>query len=423
MHKKILALAAVPFLVLSFIPLVHADSSHSDDQIVSKDRDAYERMHLGTRFNIQFQPHKDVCDIGPGAHCDSRVITDLKGAPRAAQVVPLGLSPAQLLKAYNLTGTTSGRHIIAIVDAYDHPSIASDLATYNAMYHLPALPTCSGAIAQSATPCFKKVNQTGAASPLPATNAAWAFEIALDVEIAHAMCQNCSILLVEANSNSFADLASAVNQAVALGANEVSNSYGGAEFAGETSLDNSYLHAGVAIVASAGDAGYGVEYPAASRYVTAVGGTSLFLNPDNTYNQEIAWSGTGSGCSAYEQKPNLQADTGCANRMVVDVSAVADPNTGAAIYDSVRYNGSRGWFQAGGTSLAAPIIAATYALSNYVPLYTLENLLPYYMNPGANFRDVVNGSNGTCTTAYFCVAGVGYDGPTGLGTPKGAGAF
>ena len=218
------------------------------------------------------------------------------------------------------------------------------------------LPPCT-----TANGCFRKVDQNGGTS-YPAANSGWDLEIALDVEIAHAICQNCKILLVEASSASVAALGTAVNDAVALGANVVSNSYGAAEFSSETGYDTYYNHPGVAITASSGDGGYGVEFPAASQYVTAVGGTTLTLNADKTYRGETAWSGAGSGCSLYEPKPAWQTDTGCSRRTVADVSADADPNSGAAIYDSYGYHG-QGWFQVGGTSLAAPLVAAVYALS------------------------------------------------------------
>ena len=171
------------------------------------------------------------------------------------------------------------------------------------------------------------------------------------------------------------------------------------------------------ITASTGDAGYGVEYPAASPYVVAVGGTTLALNGDNTYAGETAWVDGGSGCSTYEPKPSVQTDSGCSKRAVADVSADADPNTGAAVYDSVPYSGQSGWFQVGGTSLASPLIAAVYALSG-----NTSNGLAPYGNPGA-LHDVTGGSNGTCSPSYLCTAGPGYDGPTGLGTPNGLAAF
>jgi hypothetical protein len=228
-------------------------------------------------------------------------------------------------------------------------------------------------------------------------------------------------LLVEATNNSFTNLGTAVNRAVTMGANVVSNSYGGSEFSTETSADSQYFnHPGVVITASSGDGGYGVEYPAASRYVTAVGGTSLTVNGSNQWVSETAWSGAGSGCSAYETKPAWQADSGCSRRTVADVSAVADPNTGASVYDSVAYQGQSGWFQVGGTSLAAPLIASVYALTGTTGSANYGST-PY--SHTSSLHDVTSGSNGSCSGSYLCTAKSGFDGPTGLGTPNGAGGF
>lgn len=384
----------------------------------------YDRLHLSGRFGIQFQNHMRVCaDVAPGeASCNARVTIDGRGTPNATPKMISGYGPNQFLKAYNLTGHASGTPTIAIVDAYDDPYIASDLSTYSASFGIPQLPTCNGSIASASGPCFQKVNQNGQTNHLPSGNSGWALEIALDVETAHAVCQNCKVLLVEANNSSYANLMAAVDRAVALGASVVSNSYGSSEFSSETSYDSHFNHPGVAFTVSAGDSGYGVEYPAASRYVTAVGGTSLFLNADGSYNTEAAWSGTGSGCSAFEAKAPWQVDPGCSKRMVADVSADADPNTGAAVYDSYRYYGVSGWFQVGGTSLASPLIAGVYALSGTIPAGTQENSLAYAA-PAGSLHDVTSGSNGSCGTAYFCTALSGFDGPTGLGSPNGTAAF
>ena len=408
------------------LPAITLPTGMSGDSIVAQDFDVFQKLGIGKHFDITFRSHEAVCPAATDgqASCNARVITDGKGTP-AVQALPAGYGASQFLKAYGLTGvasTMASRPIIAIVDSNDDPNIAADLTTYDTTFGLPQLPVCSAAIASSNVACFKKVNQIGSTSRLPFADAGWSLEIALDVETAHAICQNCSILLVEANSPTYANLMTAVNEAVALGANVVSNSYGGSEFSGETAYDSAFNHPGVAFVASAGDSGYGVQYPAASRYVTAVGGTSLYLNSNGTYNSEIVWSGTGSGCSAFEAKQSWQTDTGCAHRTVADVSADADPNTGAAVYDSVRYAGQRGWFQVGGTSLAAPLIAAIYALSGKIPAATAENSLPYAA-PASNLNDVTNGTNGKCGGSYLCTAVAGYDGPTGLGSPRGVDAF
>ncbi len=348
------------------------------------------------------------------ARCHARVVTDKGGSP-STTVLPAGLSPAQMQAAYNLPSATAGAGMtVAIVDAYNDPNIESDLAVYSSTYGLPPCTTQNG--------CFKKVNQIGGGS-YPGTNAGWSLEIALDVETVHATCPQCRILLVEASSNSFANLLVAEDYATA-NAQAVSNSWGGNEFSSETSAsyDGHFNRPGVAITVSSGDSGYGAEYPAASRYVTAVGGTSLKMS-GTTVVSESAWGGAGSGCSAYEAKQLWQTDPGCGDhRTIADVSAVADPNTGAAVYDSVRYSGRAGWFKVGGTSLASPLVAAVYALSgNTGTSATPANSLPYMNLSG--IRDIVGGSNGSCGGSYLCTALVGYDGPTGLGSPVSSAAF
>jgi fibronectin type 3 domain-containing protein len=323
--------------------------------------------------------------------------------------------PPFLQSAYNthtLSATAGAGETVAIVDAYDDPSVVTDLMNYRSFFGLPG---CAGGS------CLTKVNENGGTT-YPAANSGWAQEISLDVDMVSAMCPNCNILLVEASSAYMSDLGTAVNTAVRLGAKVVSNSYGGSEYSSET-LDsaNFYDHPGVAVVASSGDAGYGVEFPAASNFVTAVGGTSLIQNTSTgTRNgTETAWSGAGSGCSVYEAKPTWQHDTGCADRTVADVSAVADPNTGVWVYDTYGTGGS--WLIFGGTSVASPIIGSLYALAGNPAPSTLPADYPYSAPTALN--DVTSGSNGSCGGSYLCTAGVGYDGPTGLGTPNGAQAF
>ena len=344
------------------------------------------------------------------ARCHALVGTDANGNPIGSSTPRAGsYGPVQFHTAYNLPTTAPSAQTIAIVDAYDDPNIESDLDVYDSQYQLPSCTTANG--------CFRKVDQNGG-TDYPRSNAGWALEIALDVETAHEICQNCRILLVEASSNSLVNLGAAVDQAAALGANVISNSYGGREFSGET-RDQNYNHPGIAIAASSGDDGYGVEYPAASQFVTAVGGTTLNLNSDGSYSSESAWSGAGSGCSAYIAKPSWQNDSGCTGRAVADVAADADPNTGAAVYDSMRLQGRRGWFQVGGTSLATPLIAAVYALAGNAGSIN-DGAYPY--GHARFLRDVTVGSNGSCGD-YLCGAGAGFDGPTGLGTPNGTGGF
>jgi subtilase family serine protease len=404
-----------------------AQSFANGDTVLGADLNSYVQQKLEERFGVHFQPHVPVCsDTDTGeAHCDARVVADSGLKPLASPKLIFGYGPTQFLKAYGLTGTAPSSTyppVIAIVDAYDDPNIQNDLTTYSSTFGIaPKLSVCSGSIASSTAPCFKKVDQRGG-TRYPRADAGWSLEIALDVEVAHAVCQSCSILLVEADSSSYSSLMAAVDRAVLLGATVVSNSYGSSEFSGETSYDSHFNHPGVAFTVSSGDSGYGAEYPAASRYVTAVGGTSLFINQDGSYNKEFAWAGAGSGCSVFEQKqPLWQIDPNCGRRTVADVSADADPNTGAAVYDSVRYFGQSGWWEVGGTSLSSPIIAGVYALSGNTS--GNANQIPYTLGNASNLNDVVGGSNGNCGGSYLCTALSGFDGPTGLGSPKGTGAF
>ena len=327
-----------------------------------------------------------------------------------------GYGPADLDSAYKLPTNLGAGRTVAIVDAYDDPNAASDLATYRSQFGLPACTSSNG--------CFRKLNQNGATSPLPASNSGWASEIMLDLEMVSATCPLCNILLVEANSPTDANLGTAVNTAVAQGAVAVSNSYGGPESSSDPSISASYYqHPGVAITVSSGDEGYEVEFPASSPYVTAVGGTSLTHSSNARGWTESVWStssteGAGSGCSAFETKPSFQTDTGCTRRTVADVSAVADPATGVAVYDSF---GSGGWTVFGGTSVSSPIIASVFAMASPPVANAYPNQYPYA--DAAGLFDVTTGHTATCSPSYLCTAGAGYDGPTGLGTPNGVAAF
>ncbi|MFD5075379.1 peptidase S8 [Streptomyces sp. NPDC058371] len=343
--------------------------------------------------------------------------------PKAADAsTPSGYGPTDLRNAYGLTSaasTNGAGSTIAIVDAYDDPNAEADLAKYRSYYGLSACTTANG--------CFKKVGQTGSTTSLPTSDSGWSEEISLDVDMASAICPNCKILLVEATSASMANLGKSVNEAVTLGAKYVSNSYGGSESSSDSSYDTSYFkHPGVAITVSAGDSGYGAEYPAASQYVTSVGGTALSAASNSRGWTESVWhtsstEGTGSGCSAYDAKPTWQTDTGCAKRTISDVSAVADPATGVSVYDS--YGITAGWYTFGGTSASAPIIAGVYALAGTPSSSSYPARFPYTAAGTSALNDVTSGSNGTCTTAYLCTAAAGYDGPTGVGTPEGLTAF
>jgi len=310
------------------------------------------------------------------------------------------LNPADLQSAYNLPSAAAGSgQIVAIVDAFNDPNAESDLASYRSQFGLPPCTTANG--------CFRKVNQNGATSPLPSNNVGWGEEISLDIDMVSAICPNCNILLVEANSSSFTDLGTSVNTAVRLGADAISNSYGGSETSNETTLDTSfYFHKGVAITASA-DA---VEYPAASQFVTAVGGTSLTRASNTRGWNETALDG--GGCSAFEPKPAWQTDKVCSKRTLVDVSAVADPNTGVSVVDT--FGTGTTWLVFGGTSVGSPIIASVYALAS-----NARSIGPGFPYAHADHLNDIT----SCTDGSNCGAGPGYDPPTGLGTPNGTGAF
>jgi subtilase family serine protease len=325
---------------------------------------------------------------------------------------PAGYGPADLRSAYRLLASSGEGGTVAIVDAYDDPSAETDLAVYRRRFSLPPCTTANG--------CFRKVNQYGQAAPLPAPDVGWAGEISLDLDMVSAICPTCHLLLLEATSNQDSDLFTEVNTAIAMGARYVSNSYGEPEFSGELMTDaQTFDHPGVAITASTGDSGYGTAYPAASRYVTAVGGTTLMRAGNARGWVEAAWPGAGSGCSSFVPRPSWQdVVTDCAQRAIADVSAVADPSTGVAVYDT--YGGLGGWNVFGGTSVGAPLIAAVYALAG-TPGPGDEPASYPYMRP-SDLNDVTDGSNGSCGN-LLCTAGSGWDGPSGLGTPNGVAAF
>jgi hypothetical protein len=339
---------------------------------------------------------------------------------------PSGYGPTDLQSAYALAQAAAGNgsdQTVYIVDAYDDPKAEADLAVYRSTYGLPA---CT-----SANHCFRKLNQNGQTGPLPTADEGWAGEIALDLAMVSAVCPLCKITLVEANDNG-ESLFVAVKRATTLGAKFVSLSWGGGEDGSEPSYDNQYFQpTGVVYTAASGDDAYdaGVSYPASSPRVVAVGGTHLSRTSSTPRGwTESVWNnlsgGTGSGCSASEAKPAWQsviATSTCAKRAITDVSAVADPATGVAVYFTYDQGSSAGWSVFGGTSASAPIIAATYALAGAPSTDRHPGALPYVDRSDLN--DVTSGSNGTCAKASLCRAGTGWDGPTGLGTPNGLDAF
>jgi hypothetical protein len=392
-----------------------------------------------------------------------------------------GLRPRDLHSAYQLPSAPPSTQTIAIVDAYNDPTAEADLDVYDETFGLPACTEANG--------CFRKVNQEGGKTPLPSSigeeAAGWAEEISLDIEASRAVCQsNCQIVLVEADSSSGGDLEAAEETAAGLGATEISNSWGGPELPGPPANDagSVFDRPGLVITASSGDDGYlnwdseagaskgHANYPASSPHVVAVGGTRLDpLGPEGTWAGETVWNGNGAGgggCSArfaaqpWQQNVSDWSSVGCGEkRAVADVSADADPYTGMAVYDSAfeceyEENGVSHvvhWCTIGGTSLAAPLIAATFALAggaNGVE-YPAQTLYENELADPTSLHDVTQGSNGECAKPFdaeegpllgtsgctpseeavqcseqiICLAGSGYDGPTGLGTPNGITAF
>ncbi|HEY2253028.1 MAG TPA: S53 family peptidase, partial [Planctomycetaceae bacterium] len=337
---------------------------------------------------------------------------------------PPGYTPAQIKQAYgfnqisfNGTAADGSGTTIAIVDAYDDPNIASDLHQFDLAFGLP-------------DPTFIKVNQNGSTSSLPAANAGWITEIALDVEWAHAIAPGAKILLVEAKSNSDSDLYTAVNTARNYaGVDVVSMSWGGNEYSGERG-DDSYFttpagHNGVTFLASSGDSGAPISSPGSSPNVVSVGGTTLSLGSNGAWTSESGWSGSGGGISKYEAQPSYQKGIVTQTttlRANPDVAYDSDPNTGFGVYDSYNNGTSRPWGQWGGTSDAAPQWAALIAIADQgralagkSSLDGATQTLPLLYGMSANdFHDI---TSGTSTGSPHYSAGPGYDLVTGRGTP------
>lgn len=389
-----------------------------------------------TAREIKHVKSKDVCpDKGKNnAKCTAKVATDDKGIPLASPA-PLSTSygPAQYHTAYNLpctpngpvqsnceTPSSFGPQTIGIVVAYHHPTLENDLNVYSQQFGIPPCTQANG--------CLTILDQNGGTNFSTGFDALWTLEASLDTQLAHGICQTCKILVIEANSTSASDLATAERTAVSLGATAVSNSWGFPESGFDKS---SFIHPGTAIVAGSGDSGYGAFlWPANIPQVVAVGGTTLNINTDNTYRSESVWDGAGSGCVsselAFSWQTNLPnwSQTGCGiTRAVSDVSANADPSTGAAIYDSTPYGGSTGWYQLGGTSASTPVVAAAYALAGGVPANHDAPSVLYANYNTSNFNDVISGTNNYVCNSIMCKGETGYDGPTGLGSLNGLGAF
>jgi len=366
----------------------------------SGDRQADE---LGT---IQQQPHSAACQGGRWA-CKARIRTDVSNhiTPFAT---PKGFGPADLAAAYKLDTTKGNGAVIAIVDAFDYPNAETDLASYRSQFGLPPCTKANG--------CFKQVNQSGNASPLPGAapaNDDWTVEAALDLDLASAACPKCKLILVEAQDDMSDGLFQAQNGAAKLGATVISDSWGGPADGTEGQLETFFDHAGIGIFVASGDngnTGNTPDYPSTSEHVIGVGGTSLVKSSNARGWTEGAWSGAGSSCNPNMPKPSFQSQTVCSGRAAADVSAVADPNTGLAVFNA----GAGGWIVVGGTSAASPFVAAVYAangIGSQTPAFAYQHSSQYF--------DVTTGKNGSCGT-ILCNAVAGWDGPTGIGSPNGA---
>jgi subtilase family serine protease len=356
-----------------------------------------------------------VCDQHPApGHetCMAMRRTDLR--PRTAAEVrssatPPGYAPSELQAAYGVPAGLGAGVTVAVVDAYDNPNAEADLAVYRTQFNLPPCTTANG--------CFRKVDQRGGTA-FPAPDPAWAGEISLDLQMVSAACPLCHLLLVEADDSLSRNLYAGVDYA-AVHARVVSNSYGHRENAQDSAQSMHFSHPGVTLTAASGDNGYEIDYPAAHPEVIAVGGTSLRRTGDGRGWAEAVWQvsdaqGTSSGCSG-QLKPVWQHDPGCAGRTVADVSFDADPATGVAVYDLYA---SGGWTVYGGTSAGAPFLAGLYALTGGTSargLYDPANAAALY--------DVTSGQTAGQCSSYLCRAGVGYDGPTGNGSPRGLSAL
>jgi hypothetical protein len=361
--------------------------------------------------SIQQQPRSRVC-VGGRLSCRAQVRTD--GQNHIKQfAAPSGLGPADLASAYKLDPAKTSTATIAIVDAFHYPNAESDLATYRSQFGLPLCNKANG--------CLKVINQNGATSPVPGNSPPgndWTVETALDLQMASAACPNCKLLLVEAQDDQSDGLFVAQNAAAAVpGVVSISDSWGGPSDGTDVSSDAMFFtHPGVNIFVATGDSGVNTQpdWPSTSPHVIGVGGTTLTKSSSPRGWVEGAWADAGSSCSTLITKPSFQSvvpSAACTKRAASDVAAVADPNTGLAVFNAA--NG--GWIVVGGTSAASPFVAGVYARYGITP----SNDASFAYTHTNQFFDVTTGKNGSCGGA-LCNAGAGWDGPTGLGTPNGA---
>ncbi|MBZ5514880.1 MAG: S53 family peptidase [Acidobacteriia bacterium] len=375
-------------------------------------------------------------DIGKRSHTNHLILY----RPALGGSSPSGETPLSLACVYNTWASTlfssgcpynsssapnpsGGAGIIAIVDAYDYPTAAQDFVTFSNQFNLPSGNNCNG-------PCFTKVMPFGK----PKGNCGWAQEAALDIDWAHAMAPYAQIYLVEALSNSNTDLYNAVKYAANIvGVKQISMSWGGSEYSGETSADGSVFNStNVVYFAASGDSGGKTIYPCTSPNVVCVGGTSVNRNSQRLFTNETTWSGSGGGPSKYETEPPYQAlnitpqNSPNINlngmRGAPDFSFDANPSTGVSVYDSTRCQGLSGWLVFGGTSVSSPSLAGivNWAGSNYTSTSTeLSTIYSCYATGSScyplNFRDITSGSKAGTFSPQ-----VGWDFITGVGSNLGS---
>ncbi len=352
-------------------------------------------------------------ELQTGAVCSGgrfRCLAHVPATP-AGEVGPAAATAfgaEDLRKAYNVPTTDIPAAKVAVVDAYGYAALEADLAVYRTQYGLPACTTANG--------CLQIVNQTGATSPLPGPPPPtddWTIETALDIDMVSAVCPSCKIIVVQANDDTSDGLYTSQAIAASLGATVINDSWGGSESGNDAlTLESYFDQPGIAVFAAGGDTGYddggaGPYYPATSAHVISVGGTHLVADASARGWTETAWSSGGSGCSLSIPKPAYQTDPTCAFKATTDLAAVGDPQTGVVYYNAGKFG------SVGGTSVAAPIVAAIFAATGN----GAQTSGDFVRQHAALLNDVVSGSNGTCGN-ILCTAGVGWDGPTGYGTPN-----
>jgi kumamolisin len=397
---KLFSAASITVLLglTSFAPaqIRRAGNVITPDSSIEKPSDAGLRAHTNIHVLVPTKPMENLRPFGAPYSGYAYETPASLGCVYSLVKVVTGCNPNTV--SVNPTG---GTKMIAIVDAYDAPNAASDLATFSAQFGLPAAN-------------FQTVYASGTK---PQYDPGWEFEESLDVQWSHAMAPGAEIVLVEAASSSFTDLMVAEDLASkmvnAAGGGEVSNSWGGGEFPGETSYDSHFVKANVVFFASAGD-DPGTSWPATSPNVVAAGGTTVRRNPaTGAFLSEYPWDSAGGGVSFYEPRPSYQSGISSIvgnYRGVPDVSFDSDPVTGVWLFDS----NAGGWNVVGGTSVASPALAGIVNSSGKFSASSNAELSTIYGNRGvsADFRDITTG---------YCGPYAGYSGTSGWDLCTGVG--